>query len=297
MASNCCPCVSMLLTRWHGNCGCDPLEPIWAGYFRPDPDGTARLCAGLLRAKTSCTDPCVHPAYGCRWRRARPATAAVRSDAQAPGASLSWRASVPDWHVRHDWLAEGAFFSTSSKLYSFVLARSAPAAQAGCTGSDWADRAGDDFKSPGPFPIGLCGLQRLSNGRQVLRDVGLKSEMDRDAFKGCAQRIAAAGTSQLADPGTPAAERHRLLDTAGALARYFVANVSGLHSNNFYEGIGALSWVPATKVQPMGCDEHCLGLRVTAVNITALDSLFVDCRLLLWIVTGIVLPPALPCEV
>ena len=96
-------------------------------------------------------------------------------------------------------------------------------------------------------------LRRLGCERQVLRDVGLKSEMDRDAFKGCAQRIAAAGTTQLADPGTSTSERHRLLDTAGALARYFVANVSSLHSNNFYEGVGALAWVPATEVHSSGC--------------------------------------------
>ena len=96
-------------------------------------------------------------------------------------------------------------------------------------------------------------LRRHRCDRQVLRDVGLKSEMDRDAFKGCAQRMATTVTAQLADPGTPAAERGRLLDTAGALARYFVANVSSLHSNNFYEGVGALAWVPATKVQMLGC--------------------------------------------
>ncbi len=91
----------------------------------------------------------------------------------------------------------------------------------------------------------------------MLRDVGLKSEMDRDAFKGCAQRVAASGTAQAADPGrTPVAERGQLLDTAGALARYFVANVSSLHSNNFYEGVGALAWVPATKVQTSGLQRH-----------------------------------------
>ena len=99
---------------------------------------------------------------------------------------------------------------------------------------------------------------RLAYERQVLRDVGLKSEMERDAFKGCAQRIAATGTAQLAEPGTPAAERGQLLVTAGALARYFVANVSSLHSNNFYEGVGALAWVPATKVQTLGRETQAL---------------------------------------
>ena len=87
---------------------------------------------------------------------------------------------------------------------------------------------------------------------QVLREVGLKSEIDRDAFLACARRVAAAG-AKLADPSTPAAERQQLLDTAGALARYFVANVSSLHSNNFYEGLGALAWVPATQVPPGAC--------------------------------------------
>ena len=95
--------------------------------------------------------------------------------------------------------------------------------------------------------------------RQVLRDVGLKSELDRDAFLACARRVAAAGAS-LADHSTPAGERHQLLDTAGALARYFVANVSSLHSNNFYEGLGALAWVPATKVQKRGLQLTPIGL-------------------------------------
>lgn len=83
---------------------------------------------------------------------------------------------------------------------------------------------------------------------QILKDVGLRSEMDRDTFTSCAERIAASGRRLAAD-GTSATERHEILDTAAALARYFVANVSSLHSNNFYEGIGAVSWVPATKVR------------------------------------------------
>ena len=79
--------------------------------------------------------------------------------------------------------------------------------------------------------------------------MGLKSEMDRDAFLASARRIAVSG-AKLADSATPASERQAVLDTAGALARYFVANVSSLHSNNFYEGLGALPWVPASKVPP-----------------------------------------------
>jgi hypothetical protein len=75
--------------------------------------------------------------------------------------------------------------------------------------------------------------------------------MDRDAFLASAQRVAGAG-AKLADPANPTTERHALLDTAGALARYFVANVSSLHSNSFYEGLGALPWVPASKVRRMG---------------------------------------------
>ena len=86
---------------------------------------------------------------------------------------------------------------------------------------------------------------------QILREVGLRSEMDRGTFTSCAQRIAASG-ARLADAGTSAAERHDILDTAAALARYFVANVSSLHSNSFYEGIGAVPWVPATKVRAGG---------------------------------------------
>ena len=78
--------------------------------------------------------------------------------------------------------------------------------------------------------------------------MGLKSEMDRDAFLACARRMAASG-AKLADAATPVTERHALLDTAGALARYFVANVSSLHSNSFYEGLSALPWVPASKVR------------------------------------------------
>ena len=85
---------------------------------------------------------------------------------------------------------------------------------------------------------------------QILKDVGLRSEMNRDTFTACAKRIAASGV-KLDAPNTPAAERHTVLDTAAALARYFVANVSSLHSNNFYEGIGALPWVSATKVYPV----------------------------------------------
>lgn len=83
---------------------------------------------------------------------------------------------------------------------------------------------------------------------QILKDVGLRSEMDRGTFTSCAQRIAVNG-ARLAEAGTSAAERHEILDTAAALARYFVANFSSLHSNSFYEGIGAVPWVPATKVR------------------------------------------------
>ena len=93
-------------------------------------------------------------------------------------------------------------------------------------------------------------LSRCVLTLQILEDVGLRSEMNRDTFTACAKRIAASGV-KLDAPNTPAAERHTVLDTAAALARYFVANVSSLHSNNFYEGIGALPWVPATKVYPV----------------------------------------------
>ena len=66
-------------------------------------------------------------------------------------------------------------------------------------------------------------------------------------FTACAQRIAQTGAA-LALSDTSATERRETLDTAEALARYLVANVSSMHSSDFYEGIRGIPWVPATKV-------------------------------------------------
>lgn len=91
-------------------------------------------------------------------------------------------------------------------------------------------------------------LIRASLVPQILKDVGLCSEMDRDMFSSCVERIAASG-KRLSVAGTSATERHEILDTAAALARYFVANFSSLHAKDFFEGIGALPWVPGTMVR------------------------------------------------
>ena len=82
---------------------------------------------------------------------------------------------------------------------------------------------------------------------QILRDVGLLSEMTRSTFTTYARRTADSGP-RLALATTDAGERRAILDAAEALARYLVASIGSLHSNDFYNSIGNIPWVPATEV-------------------------------------------------
>lgn len=83
---------------------------------------------------------------------------------------------------------------------------------------------------------------------QILKDVGLLSEMTRTTFTACARCTAESGL-KLALATTDAAERRTILDAAEALARYLVASIGSLHSNDFYNTIRNIPWVPATKVR------------------------------------------------
>ena len=81
---------------------------------------------------------------------------------------------------------------------------------------------------------------------QVLRAIGLKSEIDTPIFLACACEVDSRG-KQL--QGADASTRSRTMEAAASLAAHFAENASMLHSPELYAGLAPLAVVPAVRVR------------------------------------------------
>ena len=91
--------------------------------------------------------------------------------------------------------------------------------------------------------------QEMFAGLQVLRAIGLRSEIDIPTFLACAQEVGSQGQRVLGSADTAA--RSHTLDTAAMLAEHYAENASLLHGPQLYTGIANLAFVPATQVRTM----------------------------------------------
>ena len=80
---------------------------------------------------------------------------------------------------------------------------------------------------------------------QVLKAIGLQSEIDTALYLTCAREVDSRGKQLSAGDATA---RLRIMAAARALAAHLDENASALHSNELYSGLAPLAVAPATRV-------------------------------------------------
>ena len=88
----------------------------------------------------------------------------------------------------------------------------------------------------------------------MLRELGLRSEVDAQTFIACAREVEAlgaqlgltAGAAPTPDASTTA-QRAELLETARLLATHLSDNAASFHTGDFYDTVCSIAYVPATQ--------------------------------------------------
>ncbi len=91
----------------------------------------------------------------------------------------------------------------------------------------------------------------------MLRELGLRKEVDAPTFIACAREVEALGAqlgltaSAAPSPAaSTAAQRAELLETARLLTTYLSDNAASLHTSDFYSTMCTIKYVPAIQANP-----------------------------------------------
>ncbi len=94
---------------------------------------------------------------------------------------------------------------------------------------------------------------------QVLRAVGLQTELSQNVFKAAAEAVQArynAMQQQQEKPPQPG-QLEDILETGGLLTQHYIGNMGAYHTNQLYAAIRELTFVPALKVGAAACHDAC----------------------------------------
>ncbi len=105
-----------------------------------------------------------------------------------------------------------------------------------------------------PRPIFTPLLNAASLCAQVLREVGMKGEVDADTFRLCAQRVAESYAAA-PDSHAPEAAAGAAMKAAEMLAAHLAAKADDLFAPHLFHMLGAIAFVPATQVRLVSNDQ------------------------------------------
>ena len=95
-----------------------------------------------------------------------------------------------------------------------------------------------------------CLSHFLATWLQVLRAVGLQTELSQDVFKAAAQAVQAQynAVQQQQERAPQPGQLEDILETGALLTQHYIGNTGTYHTNQLYMAIRELTFVPALKV-------------------------------------------------